>query len=365
MRNSLLTLALILTLARAGAAQDTARQLVIPLPGAGFVGFRLDTARDAAQPLPVGADELQWAIVPQALLDERNTIHRVLLDGEGNVIFGYDLVVEPSERARQFKVSVNPLSAQFEQQLRARRAGARPAAPVPTLPRPAAPQTLDDGDAFTLDLLVNPQTGVRVVDVVKVAFDRARLWQAAPRDFTLDSVEMAVRDHRLLLNGALVAGGRAARGASGALLWFYVPGRGRFILSLVPRAGYDFRKVALVEGNRISFDFRGDRYEWVSSAPVVGSGGDWHAWLLHDPDYTPEVASAEQITRQILKKDESEPEEKTSGDWIKDVLAGRKPHRGSSQADYERKAREADRKQPAERVRIGAADRIENLLPKK
>lgn len=350
--------------AQGAGARQQQQQLIVPLGGAGYVAFRLEATPDTQQGRPAGAAEVEAALLAQALLGEGNTVHRVLMDREGGVVFAYDLHVEPSAPLRRFTVTAKPVGAEFEQQLlRARRAAApatQGAARIATLIRAAEPQTLDDGDTVSLDLLVNPQTGVRVADVFKVSFDRARLWQAAPRDFTADIAQLAVRDHTLLVGGEFVAGGRAARGVSGALVWFHVPGRGRFVLSLVPRDGYDFRKIALIEENRISFEFKGERYEWVSGGTVVAGGGTWHAWLLHDPDYTPEIASAEEITRGIIKEDEEE-----EPGVLKQILSGRTP-RPPAQPGYDTKrptAGQARTRKP--RVRIGAADRMENLLPKR
>ncbi len=202
---------------------------------------------------------------------------------------------------------------------------------------------------------------MRVTDLVKVAFDRTRLWESSPRDFTLDSVEIAVKDFRLAVNGELAAGGGRGRGCAGALVWFHAPGRGRFILSLVPRAGYDFQKIGLIEDNLISFNFKGERYEWTSSAPVVGQGGTWHVWVLHDPGYTPELSSAAEIARQAS----ASTDEAADPSWLKDTLAGRRPKPTQPQVGYDaRAARDAAPKTKPARVRVSAADRMENLLPK-
>ena len=361
MSNSLRVLGLILLLASSGAAQQLARrQLVVPLAEGGYVSFHL-AARGATPNTDAEVAEVQAALVPQALLAERNTIHRVLLDAAGSFVFGYDLTVEPLTPARRFKVIVKPLSPEFEQQLRARAHAAsatHTALSAATLPRSAEAQTLDDGDAFELDLLVNPQTGVHVTDVVKVAFDRAPLWQATPRDFAADSVELSVKDYRLTLNDKLIGGGtRPARGCAGSLVWFYVPGRGRFIFSLVPRAGYDFQKTGMILDNVIRFEFKGERYEWISSAPIVGSGGLWYVWLLHDPTYTPEVSSPAEIARAPSAAE-------TDDNWLQDILAGRPPRTSPSRGFGEKQGRGAAAR-PTERVRIGAADQMENLLPKK
>lgn len=342
------------------------QQLIVPLGGAGFVAFRLEATPEGGPGRAAGVSEVQAALLPHAMLGGDNTVHRVLLDRAGDLVFAYDLRVEPHAATRRFTVTAAPVGAEFGRQLlRARRAAAGPsqaAANVPTLVRAAEPQTLDDGDSVSLDLLVNPRTGVRVSDVFKVSFDRARLWQAAPRDFTADSAQLSVRDHTLLVGGEFVAGGRAARGVAGSLVWFHVPGRGRFVLSLVPRDGYDFRKIALIEENRISFEFRGERYEWLSGAPVVAGGGTWHAWVLHDPGYTPEIASPEEITRGIIRDGGGDEEPGA----LEQILKGRAPRTTAAQPGFDTKQPRASRPPArAPRARIGAADRMENLLPKR
>ncbi len=363
MSSSLRTLGLLMLLAVSGGAQQLAqRQLVVPLSEAGYVSFHLITTRGATPAAAAELADVQAALIPQALLGERNTIHRVLVDAAGNFIFGYDLTVEPLTAARRFKVYVKPLSQEFEQQLRARaRTTGTPSSVLSaaTLPRSAEAQTLDDGDAFELDLLVNPQTGVRVTDVVKVAFDRAPLWELRPRDFTADSVELAVRDFRLTLNNKLIGGGRPTRGCAGSLVWFYVPGRGRFIFSLVPRAGYDFQKSGMIIDNSIRFDFKDEHYEWISSAPIVGNGGAWYVWLLHDPGYTPELSSSEELAR----KARGNAADDDDSNWLRDILAGRPPQQHPAQGFGAQQGRDAAAKR-GERVRVGAADRMENLLPK-
>jgi hypothetical protein len=87
----------------------------------------------------------------------------------------------------------------------------------------------------------------------------------------------------------LIAGAKPTGGCSGAVIWFYVPGRGRFILSLRPHEGYDFQKMGVIENDQISFTVGTDQYQWISSAPVVLVGGRFGLWVLHDTDYRPEL----------------------------------------------------------------------------
>jgi hypothetical protein len=302
-------------------------------------------------------------------------VHRVLVDGSGALIFGYDLVIEPLVKSRQFKVSVRPLDPEFEKRMRARQSSLTGRAPLQmnasTLPRSTEAQIIDDGDGFALDLLINPQTGVKIVDVVKASFDQARLWEAPrvppARDFTLDSVEMAVKDYKLYLNGRRVGGGRASQGFTGALIWFYVPDKGRFIFSLTPRPGYEFAKIARIEDNRISFSIGEDVYEWVSSTPIVGSGGKWNLWVLRDAKYS----SSFFYVPNESKETKTEPTNAVFS-AARGVLVNSLDQSGNNSVKPPNPemsvtpARSKGEKFPLPRARVevGAADRIENLWPK-
>jgi hypothetical protein len=358
--------------AQQGEAATTERvnQFVMPLHGEGFIAFRVEAAPLGAPAAPVNLREIQAALTPQVLLADNHVVHRVLVDAEGNFVFGYDLVVEPVAATKQFKVSVKPLSAEFEEQLRARQptttaTGANRAPQnVSTLPRSGDAQLIDDGDAFALDLLVNAETGVKIVDVVKVSFERAKLWSAPRRsvplrDFTLGNVELAMRDYKLTINGELIGGGggqKPSRGFAGALIWFYVPERGRFIVSLMPHEGYNFQKVGRIENNKISFTLGGDVYEWTSSAPVVGNGGNWNLWVLQDAGYISDFASAAQIT-------EGRAPEASSPEWLRNPLARlRREQRGEFEPRANDKTKRSALKRP--RLLAGGADSMENLLPK-
>ena len=349
-------------------AQERAqRQVIVPLNEGGFVAFRSETAwadRDKSALKPQGA---RGEFEAKALVDEGHIIHRVLADKLGNFVFGYDLYVEPQPGARQFRIALSPLDARFADKLMGENPSAKPSLKtrprISTLPQSAEPQVLDDGDSFALDLLVNQNTGVKIVDIVKVTFDRSTLWDTnpttVPRDFSLDAVELTVRAYRLLINGEVMAVGKPSSDWSGALLWFYVSDRGRFIFSLVPRTGYQFQKVGIIENNRIEFTINGDRYEWISSAPVLPGGGTWNLWVLHDPTYTP-----------LIDDPTTDPEKKKNKPSRIDVAVRKVEDKvaqilGPKENTFHPSAGTPDGS-TAKRLRviIGGADRIENLWPK-
>jgi hypothetical protein len=219
---------------------------------------------------------------------------------------------------------------------------------------------LDDGDAVSLDLLVNSESGVKIVDVVRVTFDRSTLREgyieSAPKDFTLDAVALSVKNYSLTINGKLIGQSKSSIGCEGALLWFYIPERGRFIFSLVPREGYNFARVAVLDENRIEFTVDGERYEWLSSASILPNGGTWNLWVLHDTGYTPMFGGPEI----------SPPRSTQKGPNVFEKIEGALANRGA-EVTFNLPGRSGSNKSTPvapQRVMVGGADSMENLLPK-
>jgi hypothetical protein len=357
----------------APAQENVRRNVVVSLADGGFVAFKSETAWAGAA-LSSGGTAKAGQTPPgefkaEAFVDDNRVIHRLLADAAGKYVFGYDVLIEAVPASKTFTIAVAPLGSQIENKLLANGSGVDLAG-IATLPQSAEPQILDDGDSFALDLLVNQKTGVKIVDLVKVSFDRSNLWddnpRTLPRDFTLDAVPLRIRDFRLLVDGNLVAAGKPGTKFGGALIWCYVEGAGRFIFSLVPRDGYQFQKVGIVEDNRIEFSLNGKHYEWLSSEAILPSGGTWNLWMLHDPTYLP-------FGSQEIDKQERSRLDKLE-DSIKAAEARIAKARNPTTSAYQKKAAaesaetlKDDAGQPSPkrfRVMVGAADRIENLWPK-
>ena len=324
-------------------AQNPAkRQLVLQLANGGYVAFRSE--------MPANGNSLATLLYAQAVAGENRIIHRVLTDAQQNVVFGYDLWISADPITKKFSVAVLPADEAF------RRSFLK--GTFATFPKSTTPQTLDDGDAVSLELLVNRESGAKIVDVVSVTFDRSRLrethLESAPKDFTLDAVALGVKKYSLLLNGHEVSKSKSSIGCTGALLWLYIPERGRFIFSLVPREGYDFEKVAVLDENRIAFTLDNEHYEWISSDSILPSGGTWNLWVLRDPNYTP-----------LFSADDSEPRPapKTRNVFnkIEDALANQ-----GATLIISRPKSDNNRSTVVgpQRVMVGGADNMENLLPK-
>ena len=197
---------------------------------------------------------------------------------------------------------------------------------------------------------------------MRVTFDKVHLRdfpRNLPRDFTLDAVELSIKDYRLLLNGSVVSVGKSTSPVAGALVWFYVQGRGRFIFSLAPRDGYEFQKVGIVDGNRIEFTMGGDRYEWLSASPILTGGGTWNVWVLHDPKYSPLFGSEKppDTGKSVLQKvDEA----------VAKANVNIPSQSGRSMVAPDKRTTDTQKSDVVKppRVMIGSADRIENLWPR-
>jgi len=343
---------------RRATAQDST---LVSLPQGGFISFvNRSEWIDLQQAIRFG--QLPAPLRAQALPDTNQTIHRILRDRAGRFVFGYDLWIMADGPARQFKIAIKPMDSRLEESLRA---GDSPAAEaLSTFPKSTEPQTVNDGSEFSVDLLVNKNAGVKFVDVVKLSFDRSSLREEAParpaRDFRADAVAMEMKDYSLFVNDELRATGKSKTGSSGALLWLYVPQRGRFIFSLVPRPDYAFTKVGTVAGNKIEFSLLGEHFEWLSSTPILHEEGVWNLWVLADPKYLP-----------LMGSDIPPPPPQEKGtlekldDKYRSLLQPSAPsiqtqHVGTAPAILNKMEKNAARV----RVMFGAADRMENLLPR-
>lgn len=292
---------------------------------------------------PPGAGQQAVGII-QAVGGNKNVFHRAFIDNARGMYFGYDIEVEPVSGANQYKLVFKPLSitpklppapprrlprtsggdGNADAKANNRQTAELTALALPSFPEP---QIVQIGDTLSLDLLVNPQTGVKIVDLIKIyessnasssPFPSGSATGGSNRpaaDFSADAVEFKAISSILKINGQSVFDAESVPrpGVTGALIWFYTPEQGRFILSLVPREGYDFQKTGTIQGNKIAFSMRGNDYEWISQTPIVTSGsGNWNLWVLHDPNYRPRfpmgetssyiVGAADRIEYLIKKK---------------------------------------------------------------
>jgi tetratricopeptide (TPR) repeat protein len=110
--------------------------------------------------------------IADVALVRSNFVSRVLVDRESGAFFGYRLSAERAGAGR-VRVAFQALPSSIEGDLR--RSPPCTDCPPPTrldaaTPRFPATQVLGDGEVLSLELLANPATGERILDVVKVSF---------------------------------------------------------------------------------------------------------------------------------------------------------------------------------------------------
>ena len=213
--------------------------------------------------------------------------HRFVLDRSQRRYFGYDVIVEPQNGSRAFQVRIEPFS------LSAIDLSEMEIDPswtyVPLLKYPLVPD-VRAGDSVAIDLLENPTTGQKVVDyfVFKHSNATAAAELSPVRDLSLDDVELRLEDFRISVNGTVLdASTRVGGSISGAALWFYLPERGRFVMSLVPNGNLGFQRAGEVTNALLSFTDGSDRYDIKSTSRIAPAGGRFNLYVLHDPEWRP------------------------------------------------------------------------------
>jgi len=267
--------------------------------------------------------------------EKESRVHRVIGDKKNGVYFGYDLIVQFDAAApNKFKVSFKPLSTNPPEQMRLSNSEIR------SLPKYPDDMTVEDGDTIALDILYNPQTKVKIVDLIKITTKKPQSSDSSmfnttatgfgstgfgtsggsgenlfgkkkqAQDFTLNDVKLRLTSPKLLVNGTVssIRGSEWNGVIEGSIISLYIPEKGRFVFSLFPRENLSFQKDAVLKNNKITFKTGGELYELISVAPIVSGGGNWNLWVFNDAGYKPDLtfgaASAEHL--QYGAADEAE-----------------------------------------------------------
>jgi len=147
---------------------------------------------------------LSGGTLGEVVFPRSNAVSRVLYDQSSGAYFGYRLAVEFVQTSR-YRILFSPLpnsaATELQQHLRC------PSCPRPTLlagslPRFPEPLTVPEGAVCTVDLLVNPQTGEKIIDVIRVSLN------AISREHMQAATERVREGLRLILAGD----SQAARG---------------------------------------------------------------------------------------------------------------------------------------------------------
>ena len=236
---------------------------------------------------------------------DKSALHRSLIDHAHSTYFGYDIYVEPLENKKKCRVTISALSSvgldhragNTGHSSASAGAGGAASVKVPAsyrciaLPKYPEPQIVNPGDTLALDLLVSPDGRERITDYITVVISAVEPFSKGPpvRDFALEDVALHIQDPSLSLNGATSTELGQAGEFVGHLFWFFVPGKGRFIVSPAPNAGRGFERIGMIRGTALLIRCEGTDYEIRSRTTILGSesGQSWNVYVLHDSSFEP------------------------------------------------------------------------------
>jgi hypothetical protein len=234
---------------------------------------------------------------------------RVLLDAANHVYFGYELILEEQQPGTYLatfgKLGLTPMEA-------AASAGSKVAGwSMQALPAMPQPKVVRDGEMLSIELMTDAATGEKLIDDIEIQpnsrrsapvfnarlpnpFAATRGGPSVPtvegnaRDFSAADGEMRITQPRITVNGtAQSTAGRGLPNAAGSLVWFYLPGRGRYVLSLVPRPDLDFQKAGEVRGGAISFTLGNDTIKLECLNQIAAGNAPYNLYVLLDPEWEP------------------------------------------------------------------------------
>ena len=229
-------------------------------------------------------------------MNDPTVVSRYVIDRVHHQYFGYDIAAEATSVAGQYRVTISPLTW----------TPPKDQSPLTAvlLAKYPEPQIVNENDTIELDLLVSPDGKQKVADYIQIAKkpeSLAATTKQQPKEYSLDDgpVNFAFdSDTSVWINGGKYSGSAWSETRPGATVWFYYPGQGRYILSLVPHEG--FSQNGEIRDNVISFQGDGEQFEIRTMKMIVGAQGAWNLYVLHDRTFQPkEVAQVRFATDRL------------------------------------------------------------------
>jgi hypothetical protein len=231
---------------------------------------------------------------------EGNGAYRYMIDKVHRQYFGYDVSAEATSVAGEYRVTIAPLTwiPSKEQS---------PLNPV-LLPKYPEPQIVRESDTLELVLLSSADGKQQVVDYIQVRNKPeppeppAATSKEMAKDYTPDDgpIKFDLDYYNIWIDGEKYSGSSGSYSQPGATIWFYYPGQGRYVLSLLPHEG--FSKAGEIRDNVIVFEGDGRQFEIRTMKPIVDSKGAWNLYARHDPTFQPKEAGSVQFGTDRLEK---------------------------------------------------------------
>jgi hypothetical protein len=238
-------------------------------------------------------------------------IHRFMTDPRQRVFFGYDISVDVLPQSNTYRLTFNQLASESVRQILGSDAASWTQLPAPDWGGPAV-RTIQAGDVLGLDLLTNNATGQKIVDYITVKKPSSDPdWRfiyetGTAQDFRAEDAALELVSPQVNVNEQPgVSASVPGVNVYGAAVWFYLPGQGRFALTLTPHPEYGFVQAGEVRGSTLSFTVGNDTFNLVSSRRIAPGLRPFHLYVLREPDWKPDAAPK-------AEPDRAKPQEKSS-----------------------------------------------------
>ena len=227
----------------------------------------------------------------------KTVLRRGIRDGLRQVYISYAATVETLPDGT-YRVSLGPSSDQPPADVRGK-VGWRPTSPAAY----PVPQTLKDEDSLRLELYSEGQSR-QLVDYIHVGReDRMVMRTEAARDYYAEDAELSMTRPRVRLNGiACDSMVELPDTIRGPVLWIYVPGHGRYVLSLHGFPNLGFESAGEVASASLTFAAGGNVVRIDTGERVAAGSGTYTLYVLADSGWTPAVSlrSDEDHDRRLL-----------------------------------------------------------------
>ena len=263
-----------------------------------------------------------------------DTVHRVMVDRSRKVYFGYDaqVAIVRAEAETKYRIAFGPLSLTSEllQSILGEDPKTWKLLPAPRFP---APRVVRSGEVLELTLLTNDAQRQQLSEYVTLQEPRRSGFNyeppreftfagGTPRDFATGDVELQLQEPRVNTTGLSLTAPQAPPlewasrdsadqtafkspgSAAGPIVWIYVPGRGRFLLSLTPRS--TFQRAGEVRGSSLRFTVDGQTYDVWSSSRIAPATAAFNLYVRRQPEWKPSYPNANLDTIHIGASDRLE-----------------------------------------------------------
>jgi hypothetical protein len=247
--------------------------------------------------------------------DASGVIHRVLLDRVRKVVFGYDVRIDPIPGTERFRLTFEPPSLTPDQRQRLLGNDFETWKELPSNAVVTRGETLKAGRVVmnailrgqVLELnLLTTESGQTLTDYVTIQQPSRRFdgFESVPapvfhftpgpaRDFALSDVQLELVAPRLTINGKPEPSSERVNGSvRGTVVWFYLPKRGRYVLSLLPRSEFGFRRAGEVRGSTARFTIGNETFTLLAADQIAPGRAPFTLYVFHDPEWKPTYANA-------------------------------------------------------------------------